>query len=243
MSILSYVLILLISAMMSGWSVFVLRIAKTPLKLLLAYSGAFLFALSLLHLIPELYEEEGEHAGIWILTGFLIQLLLEFISQGIEHGHAHIHSHEDHTHARIPWLMITGLCVHALLEGMPLGLEGDYEGFLPPFLTGIVLHNVPIAITMMIILMQAGATKLKASMILLLFAAMGPVGMLVTYFAGITLTEEWTPVYNAIIGVVIGIFLHISTTILFEASENHKFNAIRFISILAGVLTAWIMVH
>jgi zinc transporter ZupT len=139
--------------------------------------------------------------------------------------------------------MITGLCVHALLEGMPLGLKGDYEGFLPPFLTGIVLHNVPIAITLMIILMHAGATKLKASMILLLFAAMGPAGMLLTYFAGITLTEEWTSVYNAIIGVVIGIFLHISTTILFEASENHKFNAIRFISILAGVLTAWILVH
>jgi hypothetical protein len=46
--------------------------------------------------------------------------------------------------------------------------------------------------------------------------------------------------YNAYItAVVIGIFLHISTVILFESSEGHKFN-IRKLSVIAlGVVIAY----
>jgi hypothetical protein len=38
--------------------------------------------------------------------------------------------------------------------------------------------------------------------------------------------------------VVIGIFLHISTTILFESSENHRFNLQKFVVIILGTLMA-----
>jgi zinc and cadmium transporter len=41
--------------------------------------------------------------------------------------------------------------------------------------------------------------------------------------------------FNRIMGVVIGIFLHISTTILFESSEDHKFNLRKMIAVLIGV--------
>ena len=34
--------------------------------------------------------------------------------------------------------------------------------------------------------------------------------------------------------LVIGIFLHISTTILFESSEEHRFNYYKLITILLG---------
>jgi hypothetical protein len=33
-------------------------------------------------------------------------------------------------------------------------------------------------------------------------------------------------------------FLHISTTIIFEAAENHKFNFLKLISILSGIALA-----
>jgi hypothetical protein len=36
---------------------------------------------------------------------------------------------------------------------------------------------------------------------------------------------------------VIGIFLHISTTILFESDQNHRFNFIKLLSIILGILT------
>ena len=38
--------------------------------------------------------------------------------------------------------------------------------------------------------------------------------------------------------VVIGIFLHISTTILFESSEDHRFNYLRLGIILTGAALA-----
>ena len=37
-----------------------------------------------------------------------------------------------------------------------------------------------------------------------------------------------------ITAVVIGVFLHISNAILFESSENHKFNLQKFIAVLIG---------
>jgi uncharacterized membrane-anchored protein len=37
-----------------------------------------------------------------------------------------------------------------------------------------------------------------------------------------------------ILAVVVGMFLHISTTIIFETSENHKFNLMKLIAIFIG---------
>jgi hypothetical protein len=43
---------------------------------------------------------------------------------------------------------------------------------------------------------------------------------------------------NMILAVVVGMFLHISTTIIFETTENHKFNLLKLMSILIGVALA-----
>jgi hypothetical protein len=43
--------------------------------------------------------------------------------------------------------------------------------------------------------------------------------------------------YNTeITALIIGVFLHISTIILFEGSENHKFNIQKFTAIVLGIL-------
>jgi zinc and cadmium transporter len=41
--------------------------------------------------------------------------------------------------------------------------------------------------------------------------------------------------FNRIMVIVIGIFLHISTTILFESTEDHKFNLKKLLVVLAGI--------
>ncbi|HLG03588.1 MAG TPA: ZIP family metal transporter, partial [Bacteroidia bacterium] len=198
MLLVKYGLIAFISVLLSGMILLVVKIPRNPLRLLLAFSGAFLFAISLLHLIPELYgagEENHNHplhsateTGIWILVGFLIQLLLEYISEGIEHGHVHLHAHEHevnkHGHARIPLGVVSGLCLHSFLEGMPLGVETDDPKIFPPFLTGIVLHNIPIAIAFIGLLLHMGHSKPSAFLLLGLFAIMTPAGMLASNFIG-----------------------------------------------------------
>lgn len=229
------------SVFASGLVLLLVKIPRTPMKLLLAFSGAFLFAMSLLHLVPELYMNGGAQVGIWILVGFMIQLLLEFISQGIEHGHVH-HGEHAHNHgAKVPFGVVVGLCLHSFLEGMPLGVNTTTDEVFTPFLTGIVLHNIPVALAFMGLLLHNGNSRVKSVFWLIVFAVMTPLGMLAAHFAGTQLTGSLEPYFNIVTGIVVGIFLHISTTILFETSENHRFNAAKFFAILVGIATAWLI--
>lgn len=43
---------------------------------------------------------------------------------------------------------------------------------------------------------------------------------------------------NIILALAVGIFLHISTTILFESSEGHKFDLKKFIIVIIGFALA-----
>ena len=86
------------------------------IKLLLAFSGGFLLSIAFIHFIPELYEVAEINIGLYILIGFLVQLLLEFFSGGIEHGHVHVHKE-----ALVPIGLVVALCAHSFIEGIPLG--------------------------------------------------------------------------------------------------------------------------
>ena len=222
-------ILLFLSVIISGTSVLFINISSKNLKLLLSFSGAYLFAICALHLIPEIYLSGSPNIGIYILIGFFAQILLEFFSEGIEHGHIHIHSHAGHA---FPYAMMIGLSIHSFLEGMPLANLGTgSHNFL---LTGIVMHNIPIAIALMTMLLKSHINKQKAIMWLVVFALITPMGTLTSYAIGENIIGNFSSYFDRIMAVVIGIFLHISTTILFESSENHRFNLIKFIVILLG---------
>ncbi len=224
-------LILFLSVIISGTSVLFINISSKNLKLILSFSGAFLFAISVLHLIPEIYLSGTPNVGIYILIGFFAQILLEFFSEGIEHGHIHVHKH-DHQHNAFPYAMMIGLSIHSFLEGMPLAnLSIDSHNSL---LTGIIMHNIPIAIALMTMLLQSHISKQTAIMWLIIFALVTPLGTFTSYAIGQNMLFDLSIYFDKIMAVVIGIFLHISTTILFESSENHRFNLIKFIVILLG---------
>lgn len=229
---------LFLSVMLSGLSVLAFRINNRNLKLVLAFSGAYLFALSVLHLIPEIYSGGTKNIGLFILIGFFLQILLEFFSEGIEHGHVHIHKHGEHA---FPFAMMIGLSIHSFLEGMPLaesfahghaheGAEHDTGSSL---LIGIILHNIPIAIALMTMLIDSHIKRSTAISLLVVFALTAPAGALTSNLISGS-TDFVTVYFDRIMAVVVGIFLHISTTILFESNENHRFNLMKFITILIG---------
>jgi len=196
------------------------------IQLLLTFSGAYLLAVSVLHLLPELFHHNtSKYIGLYILGGFLIQIFLEYFSQGIEHGHFQKSN-------VIPFSVLISLCLHALLEGVPLGghLHDSAQNAL---LTGIVLHKMPVAIVLMTFFLQSNIGKSKAYFYLLLFALMAPLGV----FAG-NLFTAIADFHNEIMAMVIGIFLHISTTILFESSDGHKFSSQKILAIIVGACIA-----
>jgi zinc transporter ZupT len=198
------------------------------IQLLLTFSGAYLLAVSVMHLIPELFNNNpSNNIGIFILGGFLIQILLEYFSKGIEHGHFH-------KQKVIPITVMISLCIHALLEGIPLGggLEHNHSAH-NALLTGILLHKAPVSIVLFSLFLQSGMSRIRAYFFLFIFAIMAPLGV----YSG-HLFSQLALYANEIMAIVIGIFLHISTTILFESTEGHKFSTIKIFAIITGSLLA-----
>lgn len=196
--------------------------AKQNLKLLLAFSGSFLLSLTVMHLLPDVYESENKSVGIFIMVGILFQIILEFFSQGAEHGH--VHGHDKMT--RMPWLLFISLCIHALLEGFPVGRHHDLA-------YGIAIHHLPIAIILTTFFLNAQLNKTALFFFMLTFAVMTPLGTLVS--DSFPILNEY---YTQITAVVIGILFHISSTIIFESSEGHKFNIAKVSMIILGIVLA-----
>ncbi|PTR01324.1 zinc transporter ZupT [Mucilaginibacter yixingensis] len=223
-------IILFLAAFGGGLGVFLFKSSNhRSLKLVLAFSGAYLFGITVLHLIPDAYHGNDNLVGVFILAGFLFQIILEQFSDGIEHGHIHKHSHT-HDHAVFPLGIMVSLCLHAFLEGMPLA-----QGRQDELLYGIALHHIPAAFALGSVLVANHHSKKATVFYLFLFAVMAPAG----YFfssglssGGIGNLQQY---FSRIMGVVIGIFLHISTVILFESSEDHKFNTRKTIAVVLGM--------
>lgn len=198
------------------------------LQLFLSFSGAYLLSVTVLHLIPEVFTHQQPNIGLFILLGIVLQTGLEYLSKGAEHGHIHGHDFKN----RIPWLLLGSLCLHAFLEGMPLGL-GENQNLL----YAIVIHKLPIAIILAVFLKNSSLSKRYVFLFLFLFAVMSPLGSWVS--GNFSFFHSYEDQINALI---IGVFLHISTAILFESSENHKFNLQKFIAILIGFGLAFLSV-
>jgi len=209
------------------------------IKLLLAFSGGFLLSIAFIHFIPELYHHSHAEIGIYILIGFLIQLVLEFFSRGIEHGHIHA-SHG----TKVPVSLVIALSIHAILEGIPLGNQiagvdiatahhhdSDHSLFL-----GILFHRLPVAIALMTLLIASKIGKIKCWLYLTLFALTTPAGILIGMNVD-GFMQNFN--FNIILAMVVGMLLHISTTIIFETSENHRFNFIKLIAIFIGCALAF----
>lgn len=227
------ILILFLSAFLGGSAIFLVKSDKSQLlKLILSFSGAYLFAITVLHLIPDAYSgSDPQEIGIFILIGFLLQIFLEQFSEGVEHGHIHKH----HDTQVFPYGIMISLCLHAFLEGMPLAKDQHNA-----LIFGISLHHIPAAFALASILMQ---NQFKRSNILIyigIFAIMAPLGFYVSYGLSNGTIGGIENYFNRIMGIVIGIFLHISTTILFESSVDHKVSKRKMIAVLCGIAIALI---
>ncbi len=190
------------------------------LTLLLAFSGGFLLAVTVVTLLPEIYQEQNHLIGIFILLGIVLQLVLEFFSKGAEHGHVHFEQKGN----TFPLLLFISLSIHSFFEGFPTHQHSD-------LLIGILVHKIPIAIIVSSFLLNSKLSKTKMMVFLILFSLMTPLGSLVhiIFENELGVVKIWTE------AIVVGILLHIASTILFETSKDHQFNFKKFISILVGM--------
>jgi len=235
MSVVIYIL-LIGTVLASGSLVFMIKTEdQRILKILLAFSGAFLIGLTFLKLIPEVFSTPSLYVGFFVLLGFVIQLLLELITEGAEHGHVHKHQEGERVS---PFLLLIGVCIHSFLEGMPIA-QGFDTRLRHTLVLGIIIHNIPISLTLMSLFIHYGCSRTKAFLYLLLFSLMTPLGSLFSQFLDYTTTLSLNLYFNYVLAVVIGIFLHVSTSILFETEENHQYNIRKFLTVCVGLAVAF----
>ena len=233
-----WIMILLIGGVMgAGLGVYLLDL-KSPraLKFLLAFSAAFLIGISFAHLLPEVYETHSIWIGVCVLLGFLLQLFLELLTKGAEHGHYHEGDHEHDIIKISPLLLMIGLSIHSFLEGMPLVDVFDRH-IQHTLLVGILVHKLPIAITLFTLFLHYGMSVKKAFFLLFLFSLMTPAGTVASMFIQHQL-GSFTGFFNYSLAIVVGIFLHVATSILYEADESHQYNFQKFFTVILGLAVA-----
>jgi zinc transporter ZupT len=105
-------------------------------------------------------------------------------------------------------------------------------------LIGIGLHKLPVAIALMTILQATVQSRAKRWGWVFVFA--------VTPLAGIALAgtlPQDSATIGALNGVLVGILLHIATTILFETSDGHEFNGRKFLTVILGLAMSLMTTH
>tara|TARA_R110000751_G_scaffold76447_1_gene154234 strand:+ start:98899 stop:99585 length:687 start_codon:yes stop_codon:yes gene_type:complete len=195
------------------------------IKLLLAFSGAFLLSLTFFELLPDVYNgHDPKMIALYILGGILLQVFLEFFSKGAEHGHMHFHLKKN----KFPILLFISLSIHALVEGVPIH---DNDSIL----YGIIIHKIPIAIILSIFLINS---KMKLSTILLFIGAFSLMTPLGSYISTSPIVANYGHLLTAL---AIGVFFHISTIILFESAQGHAFNLRKLVVIVLGIGIAYLV--
>jgi len=206
-------------------------------KWITTFSGAYLLGITFIHIIPEIFSSYGhgshhhdnegsELIGFWIFLGFFIQLLLDYFSKGIEHGHVH---------KKIGWTVVIALSIHSFIEAIPIFTDVDHQH--NQLMLGIVLHKVPVAIVLANILKQDPISKTKAFLLISLFVLSAPLGILSG--ANFDMLQAY---HKEILAVVVGLLLHISTTILFESTADHHIKLQKLLAILAGFGVSFLLI-
>ncbi|HEY8938411.1 MAG TPA: ZIP family metal transporter [Cyclobacteriaceae bacterium] len=247
------ILVLFLTPLLSGLLIYLIpQGRRTNFKLLLVFAGSYLFAITVIHILPELYihHPNFQFIGIFVLAGFFLQQLLEYFTSGIEHGHIHTgddHAHHDHHHnhdhhhhkSMSAIVLLIALCVHAFLEGgmlaQPTTMGPVYD--VNAILLGIALHRAPAAFALMTVLSFQLNSRRKAIPYLIVFSLAAPIGLfLSTYLTDHEILTATGLIY--LYALVSGNFLHISTTIVFESSPEHRFNAMKMVVAIIGALLA-----
>jgi zinc transporter ZupT len=235
LTLIEYILLFLSVVLGGGIAFYLRKNNKAILSLVLSFSGAYILGITVLHLMPGTFHNASSQQGLFVLLGFCIQLFLEQFSGGVEHGHMHAHKGAGGGFAVS---IMIGLCVHAFMEGMPLGTYENFHehthGHTPGhnhLLLGIILHKAPAAFALVLLLLMSGFSKKIVWLCLLFFAVMSPLGGIIGEYAQFTFEMQ-----QIVVAVVVGSFLHISTTIIFEADGgSHKILGKKLIAIIGGM--------
>ncbi len=163
-------------------------------------------------------------SGLAILAGFLLMLVLE------THGIAHEFDEETRTST----LLLLGLGIHALTDGLALGASTatGVMAITVPILLAVMVHKIPVAFGLGVFVWQGRAANPLQR--ILIFSLATPTGLLVTFLFLRQLAHEWIGLILLFSG---GTFLYVATIdVLPRVQRHHEAGATLFRRIGLGAL-------
>lgn len=230
-----YNLLLFFISFIGGLVGLKLKIKEKSINYLLAFSGSFLLSITMLHLLPETFKENS-NSGLYILAGFFLQLIIQRMTHGVEHGHVHIPISESHAHNHTVHFntIFWGLAIHAFMEGLPLGFNYRYASTEPSLYLAVAAHKLPEVILLSTLAISV-KPKNSALFSIFIFSLLTPAGALAAAFLGRKYYAV-SQIVTVLIPIVAGVFIHISTTIFFESgTKHHMLTRNKVLAIMLGI--------
>ena len=125
------------------------------------------------------------------------------------------------------------MSLHSFTEGIPVGsfLINENPSFYS-LMIGIIIHEIPAAFALISILKGIHIKQISLVYIGVIYSLMSLFGAGISVFAEANIDSG---IFDYIMAFVIGTFLHISTTILFESSDQHHFTKQKIVAVLLGI--------
>jgi zinc and cadmium transporter len=197
---------------------------------LLAFSSGVLLGIAILHLFPEALSLGGKAASIAVIGTFGTLFAVENISM--------VHAYEDFLTPRslkmVPLAAVIALSVHALVDGMAMGVSLHRNLALGSAISiGVILHKFVDGLTRTSLLRSVDYRKLKEILLTLCLALATPVGAFLSYLGTAQLSSFSVGI---ILGISAGSFLYVAAADLLPRlhESRDRYNLLFF---LIGVLT------
>ncbi len=197
--------------------------------LFLSFGAGVLLSAAFLHMIPASIPALGPSTGVFLFAGYFLMTLIERFTMAHPCGEEACPSH------RIGVVALFGLSIHSVISGMALGvgLSGPVDLHTSiALLAAILVHKVPETLALMSLLAVSGWTGGRGIGALLIFAAMGPGGIL----AGSLIQGGGERFMSGALAVSAGTFLYIaSSDLLPHLHRKMKEEWINFVAFLFGL--------
>ncbi len=145
-----------------------------------SYSAAVAAGILLALAFADLFPEGLEMAGTGAVWGFVAGFVLLFLAEALGRVHAD-HLSEDGDVKGTLWPLFLGLAVHNLADGFVLGAASGSSTAVSGLLgLGILVHQVPVGLSLAAILVASSATRARMVRTILVLGLAIPVAALST---------------------------------------------------------------
>ncbi len=209
-----------LSDVFGGWLGFRTRISRIMPRYVIGFAAGILISVTLINVLPEInMQTQSIFIALGFFTFYIIEKALMLHACGEEECKVH----------KAGGITVFGMALDNVVDGISIAVGYAVNPMLGLIITaGVVVHEIPQGIASSVIMKNAGYTKKKSYIILIIAGILYPIGAILSRFI--------PPELNlAVLAFVAGDFLYIGASDLLPEAHK-KFNARVIVSVLFGVL-------